>query len=120
MHNFVKFKRNQWRVNENVGNFMLQQSTVWSPNNNQSLIDKAEMVQRKSVRWIENKWQHDSSPTMMMRALNLKPLESRRNISGFGVIVETQSTKKEINRLFLSYLFTLYMPYTYIEHYKRL
>ena len=25
MHNFVKFKRNQWRLNENVTNFMLQQ-----------------------------------------------------------------------------------------------
>ena len=25
MHNCVKFKRNQWRVNENVANFMLQQ-----------------------------------------------------------------------------------------------
>ena len=26
MHNFVKFKRNQWRVNVNVINFRLQQS----------------------------------------------------------------------------------------------
>ena len=25
VHNFVKFKRNQWRVNVNVTNFMLQQ-----------------------------------------------------------------------------------------------
>ena len=39
------------------------------------------MVQRKSVRWIENKWHHENSPTTMMRALNLKPLETRRNIS---------------------------------------
>ena len=47
----------------------------------QTLINKLEMVQRKSARWIVNKWKYDQSPTEILNSLKLKPLEKRREMN---------------------------------------
>ena len=41
-------------------------------------IHKLEMVQRKAARFISNDWKQTSSPTAMLRNLELKPLQLRR------------------------------------------
>ena len=46
------------------------------------------MVQRKAVRWINNKWQHDESPTVMINKLNLQTLQQRRTASRLNMLYE--------------------------------
>ena len=72
-------------------------SSVWNPNNTQSLIDKLEMVQRKAVRWVENKWQRDFSPTHMIHSLKLRSLETRRLMSGLKLLFDVQNESKYLD-----------------------
>ena len=55
-------------------------SIVWDPVGNLKLNQHIESVQRKSARWICNQWQHEASPTAMIKSLGLKTLEQRRTI----------------------------------------
>ena len=63
-------------------------ATVWDPVGNSKMNHQLEMVQRKALRWINNKWQHDESPTAMMNKLNLQTLQERRQISRFSMLYE--------------------------------
>ena len=56
-------------------------STVWDPVNNKGLNEKIEGAQNKSIRWICNKWDINSSPTSMAKELKLQSLHSRRQIA---------------------------------------
>ena len=67
-------------------------SSIWSPNGTQSLINSLEMVQRKAVRWIENKWKHEFSPTRMLKSLKLRTLEIK-----FQVVVNVEHQFKTPN-----------------------
>ena len=62
--------------------------SIWSPNGTQSLVDSLEMIQRKAVRWIENKWKHEFSPTRMLKSLNLRTLEMRRQIASLKLMFD--------------------------------
>ena len=55
-------------------------SIVWDPVGNLKLNRHIESVQRKSARWIFNQWQHEASPTNMIKSLDLQTLEERRTI----------------------------------------
>lgn len=52
-------------------------SVVWDPHS-ASNIYKLEMVQRKAARFISNDWRQMSSPSLMLRNLELKTLQTRR------------------------------------------
>ena len=62
--------------------------TVWCPHSNASLTNKLEMVQRKTARWILNKWHHTNSPTQMLKELDLPTLQSRREVSCVKMLFE--------------------------------
>ena len=55
-------------------------SIVWDPHSAAN-IHKLEMVQRKAARFITNDWRQMSSPTMMLRNLDLKTLQTRRKVN---------------------------------------
>ena len=63
-------------------------STVWDPVGNSKLIYQLEMVQRKAVRWVNNKWRHDESPTLMINQLNLQTLQQRRAVNRLNMLYE--------------------------------
>ena len=69
-------------------------TTVWDPVNNNKLKNQLEMVQRKSARWICNKWQYSESPTLMIKELNLKTLEQRRKINQLAMLYELYHGQK--------------------------
>ena len=46
------------------------------------------MVQRKAVRWVNNKWRHDESPTLMINQLNLQTLQQRRAVNRLNMLYE--------------------------------
>ena len=52
-------------------------SIVWDPYLTKN-INKLEMVQRKSARFITHDWKYNSSPTTMLENLELKSLQQRR------------------------------------------
>ena len=54
----------------------------------QKLTNVIESVQRKSARWICNKWQYDESPSAMIKDLNLISLQERRRISRLSTLYE--------------------------------
>jgi len=74
--------------------------TVWDPVDNQSLIHKIEMVQRKSLRWICNDWRWDTSPTTLRKSLQLETLECRRSKAKlkmfFYIMNNTKHVKPDI------------------------
>lgn len=73
-------------------------SPVWSPNNNESLSHKVEMVQRKACRWIENKWSYYDSPTAMAKRLELAPLAVRRDLSCLKMLFDCENGFKYIDK----------------------
>ena len=56
-------------------------SSVWDTPGLMTDTSKVEMVQRKSLRWIYNKWNFETSPTQLMNKANLNTLEKRRKIN---------------------------------------
>lgn len=56
-------------------------SSVWDSPGVQSLASQLESVQRKSLRWIYNKWDTESSPTALRKSANIDTLEKRRTIN---------------------------------------
>jgi len=72
-------------------------STVWDPVENQSLVKKVEMVQRKSLRWILNQWNYEASPETMRKSLKMETLECRRTKSKIKMLNDITSNKKFID-----------------------
>lgn len=70
--------------------------TVWDPVENLSLINKIEMVQRKSVRWICNDWRYETSPTSLRRSLHLDTLEGRRSRTKLKMLFDIMSNSKQV------------------------
>ena len=68
-------------------------SAVWNPVGNISLTSKLESVQRKSLRWIHNKWSYETSPTVLMKSSKLTTLESRRMSSRFKMFFDLMNEK---------------------------
>lgn len=60
-------------------------STVWDPGS-QGLIDKLEMVQRKTARRIYNDFSKETSPTYLLNELELPPLIARRKANKISFI----------------------------------
>ena len=54
-------------------------SSVWDPVGNNTLVEKIESIQRKSLRWIHNIWQSTGSPTALRKVLEISTLKSRRS-----------------------------------------
>ena len=54
-------------------------SSVWDPVGNNTLVEKIESIQRKSLRWIHNIWESTVSPTALRKVLEISTLESRRS-----------------------------------------
>ena len=52
-------------------------STVWGPNTNE-YVNTVEMVQRRAVRYITNRYRKTSTVTSMLDHLKLESLEARR------------------------------------------
>ena len=73
-------------------------STVWNPIDQPTLIEKLEMVQRKSIRWICSKWQRDVSVTNLRQSLNMKTLEHRRKTSQIKMFHELIHGTKQISK----------------------
>ena len=55
------------------------------------------MVQRKAVRWIENKWKHEFSPTRMLKSLKLRTLEIRRQITSLKLMFDIHYNLKFVD-----------------------
>ena len=72
-------------------------SSVWDPVNTTTLINKIEMVQRKSCRWIMNQWGQKFSPTQMIKKLSIKSLENRRKISKIKMLFDIENRLKFVS-----------------------
>eukprot|EP00111_Clytia_hemisphaerica_P008772 TCONS_00025656-protein len=62
-------------------------NTVWDPTDNQSLTQKIEMIQRKSIRWICREWSSEVSPNDLRKSLKLETLETRRSKSKLKMLL---------------------------------
>jgi len=72
-------------------------SPVWDPVDNNTLMNKLEMVQHMAARWICNQWDRTHSPSQMLSALSLQPLESRRRAKKVKIPNEIAYHKKLVN-----------------------
>ena len=72
-------------------------NTVWDPVENQTLTQKIEMVQRKSIRWICRNWKSDVSPDDMRKSLKLETLETRRSKSKLEMLFDIISGNKFVD-----------------------
>ena len=85
-------------------------STVWDPNT-KCLKDKLEMVQRRSARWVFNKYRcglNTTGPTEMISILGWPLLETRRRIARMCLIYKMRE-----NLTLMSYC-SLLKPYPYV------
>ena len=61
--------------------FLSNASPVWDPVDNKKLQYRLEQVQRKSIRWSCNKWQHDiHADDLLQKTHYLQTLKTRRQI----------------------------------------
>ena len=67
---------------------------VWDPIESSKLSHQLEMVQRKALRWIYNRWQYDESPTVMLNELNLDTLKYRRTTNRLSMLHELHHGSK--------------------------
>ena len=85
-------------------------SSVWDPSTKQ-LINKIEMVQRRSARWVFNSYRtglNSTGPTEMIQQLNWPPLQIRRLTARLCLMY------KMANNLVLMPTRTLLVPYPYL------
>ena len=71
--------------------------TVWDPVENQSLIKQVEMIQRKSILWIMNKWSYNISPNELRKFLKMETLECRRSKTKLNMLNDIVSGRKFID-----------------------
>ena len=72
-------------------------SSVWDPVGNNTLVEKIESIQRKSLRWIHNIWESSVSPTALRKVLEISTLESRRSSARLKMMFDLLYKNKHIN-----------------------
>ena len=72
-------------------------SSVWDPVGNNTLVEKIESIQRKSLRWIHNIWMSTVSPTALRKVLEISTLESRRSSARLKMMFDLLYKNKHIN-----------------------
>ena len=75
-------------------------SSVWDPVGNNTLVEKIESIQRKSLRWIHNIWESTVSPTALRKVLEISTPESRRSSARLKMIFDLLYKNKHINTNF--------------------
>uniref|UniRef100_A0A7M5X989 Uncharacterized protein n=1 Tax=Clytia hemisphaerica TaxID=252671 RepID=A0A7M5X989_9CNID len=76
-------------------------SSVWDSPGKLNITSQLESVQRKSIRWIYNRWDRECSPTSLLKDADLDILENRRKINRLKLFHNIMSGSKHVDKSIL-------------------